>query len=66
MPPAAAASAASQAQKATANEAVPVSTMRTGTGEPSAARRAEFTVPEMAEPMWTDTIASAPPSARDW
>ncbi len=49
-----------------AKEADPVSTMRTGTGEPAAARRAEFTVPEIDEPMWTDTMASAPPSARDW
>ena len=64
--PAAAASAASQAPKATAKEALAVSTMRTGTGEPAAARRAELTVPEREEPMWTETMATAPASARDW
>ena len=37
-----------------------MSTMRTGTGEPAAARRAELTVPETDEPMWTDRMASAP------
>jgi len=45
----------------TANDAVPVSTIRTGTGETWAANRAEFTVPDTDEPMWTEA-----PEQSEW
>ena len=64
--PAAIASADAHVHRATANEAVPVSTTRTGTGASPAARWAAFTVPDTDEPMWTDRISVAPPSASRW
>ena len=38
-----------------------MSTMRTGTGDTWLARRAEFTVPDTDEPMWTDRISGGAP-----
>ena len=62
-PPAARASPAAQTQHATANEAVPVSTISTGTGLEPAATVTALTVAEVFEPMWIDRISVAPAAA---
>ena len=46
-----------------AKDAVPLSTSRTGTGDTWEASRAELSVPDTDDPMWTDRISSAPRSA---
>ena len=59
-PPAANTSPAAQTQHATANDAVPVSTISTGTGLEPAATLTAFTVADVFEPMWIDRISVAP------
>ena len=55
--PLARASAAAHTQQPTPNDAVPVSTSRTGMGLPDTARRALLSVPDNWEPMWMDVSA---------
>ncbi len=63
-PPASSVVPAAHTQHATGNEAVPVSTISTGTGDERAASCAAPTVAEVFDPMWTDRTALAPDVGR--